>query len=417
MRKAKELSALEVGRITKRGRHAVGGVAGLYLDRNGDNGSSWVLRVTVAGKRELMGLGSYPEVKLASAREKARDAKRLFDQGINPKAEKKRVASELKAREAKLVTFETAALAYVKSIGPSLSNAKHHAQWASTLKTYAFPYIGDLMVKDVDQVGVMRVLEPIWTTKNETASRVRARIETILDWAKVRGYRDGDNPAAWKGHLDKLLAAPNKVKKVKHHKAVDVGDMADFMARLRQRNGISAKALEFAILCAGRNGEIRGATWSEIDFEKRIWTIPGDRMKAKKEHLVPLSGAAITLLRNIPQRAQADFIFPGQGGMQLSDASMGKVLKSMGVDAVPHGFRSTFRDWAGDETEFSEEVAERALAHSVGSKTQKAYRRKTALEKRHALMEEWAKFCDGPVKSVPSANESNPVATAFGRWK
>lgn len=416
VRKAKERSALEVKRLKDAGRYAVGGVSGLYLYLNDRNGSSWVLRVTVGDTRKYMGLGSYPEVSLASAREKAREAKDQFKQGINPKERRKQVASELLAQQARSKTFKEAALAYIEIHRQGWKNAKHAAQWESTLNTYAFPIIGNLSVKDVDQEGVMRVLEPIWQLKTETASRLRGRLQSILDWSKVRGYRSGDNPAAWKGHLDKLLPAPGKVAKVEHHRALDFQKMADFMTQLRQQKGISAKALEFTILCAARSGEVRGATWSEVDLNEMVWTVPAERMKAGKEHRVPLSETALNLLKCLPRIVGTEHVFPGRAGKALSDASLNKVLKDMGIDAVPHGFRSSFRDWAGESTEFPREIVEQALAHEIGNATERAYRRGDSLTKRKSLMNAWAEHCNGPkVNELAEAFRKGPEG--FSRWK
>lgn len=393
VRKAKELSAIEVKRLSAAKRHAVGGVAGLYLYLNGKGGSSWVLRVTVAGKREYLGLGSYPEIGVGPARERARLAKQQFEEGINPKVRKREIASELQAKAASLKTFKEVSTAYIAAHGESWKNEKHRSQWTNTLDTYVHPKIGDLLVKDIGQEHVLSVLEPIWKEKNETASRIRGRVESVLDFAKVRGYRAGDNPAAWKGHLDKLLPAPSKIAKVTHHRALAFTEMKDFMARLRQREGVSPRALEFAILCAARSGEVRGARWPEIDFQSEVWTVPGERMKAGKEHRVPLSRAAVDLLKSLPRVPDSQFVFPGRLGGPLSDMSLSKVTRDMGVDAVPHGFRSTFRDWVGDATSHPPDLAEAALAHVLENKTEAAYRRGDALQKRRLLMDDWAKHC------------------------
>ena len=393
VRKARELSALEVKRLKVAGRHAVGGVAGLYLYLNDGAGSSWVLRVTSAGRRQCMGLGPYPEVGLGEARDKARAAKALFSQGINPMDQRKKLASELKAKQALLKTFEEAALAYIETHGDGWKNPKHRAQWRSTLETYAFPKIGSRLVQDVDQEAVLSVLEPIWKDKTETASRLRGRIEAVLDWSKVRGYRSGENPAAWKGHLDQLLVAPVKIAKVQHHRSLEYSKLPDFMDKLRQQSGMAARALEFLIFCAARSGEVREATWSEVDFQEGIWTVPSERMKAGKEHRVPLSKHAIALLRAQPRIENCPYIFPGRKLGPLSDMSLSKVMRDMVVDAVPHGFRSSFRDWVGDETTYPRELAEQALAHVLESKVEAAYRRRDALEKRRKMMEEWSFYC------------------------
>ena len=392
-KKAKDLSALEVSRLTAPGHHAVGGVAGLYLYVLDTGARSWVLRTMVGEKRRHMGLGGYPDVPLAQAREKARAAKAEVSQGTDPIAQRVALASQLKAQQATQKTFEEAAKAYMEAHEKAWKNPKHRAQWGSTLKTYAYPHIGSLLVKDIDQEHVMKVLEPIWATKTETATRLRGRIESVLDWATTRKYRSGENPARWKGHLDNLLPAPSDIQKVESHRAVDYNDMAQFMADLRVREGLAARALEFAILCASRSGEVRGALWSEINLEKAIWTIPAERMKAGKEHRVPLSTPAVKLLEALPRSDSSDLVFAGADDKPLSDMALTAVMRRMEVDAVPHGFRSTFRDLVGDCTNHPRDVAEFALAHKLSDKVEASYRRSDALEKRRQMMEEWADFC------------------------
>lgn len=394
-KKAKDLSALEVSRLTAPGHHAVGGIAGLYLYVLDTGARSWVLRTMVGTKRRHMGLGGYPDVPLAQAREKARAAKSEVSQGVDPIVKRIEQATQLKAKQATQKTFEEAAKAYIETHEKTWKNPKHRAQWGSTLKTYAYPHIGALLIKDIDQEHVLKVLEPIWKTKTETATRLRGRIESVLDWATTRKYRSGENPARWRGHLQKLLPAPSKIQQVVNHKAVPYEDMAQFMADLRTREGHAARALEFAILCASRSGEVRGARWSEIDQEKAIWIIPAERMKAGKEHRVPLSTPAVKMLKALPRSASSDLVFPGSHDKPLSDMSLTAVMRRMEVDAVPHGFRSTFRDWVGDCTEYPRDVAEFALAHTLSSKVEAAYRRSDALEKRRQMMEDWANFCVG----------------------
>ena len=391
-KKAKDLSALEVSRLTAPGHHAVGGVAGLYLYVLDTGARSWVLRTMVGEKRRHMGLGGYPDVPLAQAREKARAAKAEVSQGTDPIAQRVALASQLKAQQATQKTFEEAAKAYMEAHEKAWKNPKHRAQWGSTLKTYAYPHIGSLLVKDIDQEHVMKVLEPIWATKTETATRLRGRIESVLDWATTRKYRSGENPARWKGHLDNLLPAPSDIQKVESHRAVGYKDMARFMVGLRTREGLAARALEFAILCASRSGEVRGALWTEINWEDAIWTIPAERMKAGKEHRVPLSTPAVKLLEALQRSGNSDLVFAGSNGKPLSDMALTAVMRRMEVDAVPHGFRSTFRDWAGDCTNYPRDVAEFALAHKVSDKVEAAYRRSDALEKRRRMMEDWANF-------------------------
>lgn len=401
-RKAKELSALVVGRINTPGNHAVGGVAGLYLYVNDNGARSWVLRVSIAGKRRHMGLGGFPDVTLAQARDKARTLRAAVDEGIDPIAQRETNRSALRAASSVEKTFEQVALAYIDAHGSSWKNPKHRGQWLSTIETYANPVMGKLLTAHVHQEHVMQVLEPIWKTKNETASRLRGRIEAVLDFATVRKYRTGENPARWKGHLDKLLPAPGKVQKVNHHRALPFDQMPDFTAALRHQSGMAARALEFAILCAARSGEVRGATWAEIDLRSGIWTVPAERMKAGKEHRVPLSPQATALLSQLPKVEGCPWVFPAPRGGPFSDMALTAVMRRMKVDAVPHGFRSTFRDWIGEYTDYPRDLAEMALAHTLESKVEAAYRRGDALERRRQLMNDWADAI-GPVRQCEIA--------------
>lgn len=393
-RKAKELSALEVSRLKTPGLWSVGGVAGLYLQVGTSGARSWILRVVVAKKRRDHGLGGFPDVTLAMVKEKARRARESIEQGQDPIAQRKQAISAAIAQQATDKTFEQAALAYIEAHSDGWKSAKHRAQWGATLKTYAFPTIGRLLVRDVGQVQVLNVLEKIWRTKTETASRLRGRIESVLSWATVRGYRIGENPARWKGHLDQLLPAPGKIKKVKHHPALPISQVGEVLKLLRQQSGIAPRALEFTILTAGRSGEILGAKWEEIDLDLKIWVIPGERMKGGREHRVPLSEQAIRILaplyKNMP-----GLVFCAPRGGQISDMGMTAVLRRMNVDAVPHGFRSTFRDWAGECTAHSRDMAEQALAHTIPNAVEAAYRRGDMLEKRRHMMQDWAAFCEG----------------------
>jgi integrase len=354
------------------------------------------LRATIGGKRRDMGLGGYPDVTLSGAREAARSARLLIKAGKDPIAEARAAASTLRASLAKDVTFEQAARSYIAAHESGWRNAKHAQQWRNTLASYAYPEIGGLMVRNVELAHVLAVLEPIWTEKTETATRLRGRIEQVLDWATARGLRDGLNPARWRGHLDKLLARPSKVAEVEHHAALPFTDIGDFMRRLREANGMGARALEFAILTAARSGEVRGATWTEIDQKAAVWTVPGNRMKMGREHRVPLSPPIIALLNALPRMAGTDLLFPAPRGGALSDMTLSAVVRRMKVDAVPHGFRSTFRDWASERTNYPRDVAEMALAHSIGDRVEAAYRRGDLFEKRRRLMADWAIFCDRP---------------------
>lgn len=378
---AKELSALQVSRLLEAGHHAVGGVTGLYLYVTATGARSWVLRIEVGKKRKHMGLGGFPSVTLAMAREQARMARSEFRAGLDPIAARRKAVSKRLAEQLNAVTFESAAKAYIDAHGDTWKNPKHRAQWSATLATYAFPVIGNLQTAHVTQAHVLAVLEPIWKTKNETAARLRGRIEAVLDWATVRGYREGENPARWKGRLDKLLPAPAKIQKTVHRKALPIDAVPQFMRDLRDKEGVTARALEFVVLTAARSGEVRGATWGEIDLDAAVWVVPGDRMKAGREHRVPLCTQAVELLKKMPRFVGNEHVFPSPRGKVLSDMALLAVMRRMEVDAVPHGFRSTFRDWVGERTDYPRELAEQALAHTLENKVEAAYRRGDALEK------------------------------------
>lgn len=403
-KKVKELSALEVGRLARPGKHAffaVGGVPGLMLQVTATGARSWVLRKLIGGKRRDMGLGGYPARTLAMARQDARDAESKIKAGVDPIEEARAGQKALAAARAKAVTFKEAATTYIDAQEHGWRNVKHAQQWRNTLETYAYPVIGSLYVADIEMAHVLKILEKddLWTTKTETAHRVRGRIEAVLDWAKGRQLRSGDNPAAWKGNLDAQLASPEKVAKTKHHKAVDLDAVAGFISALRDEAGMGARALEFAILTAARSGEVRGATWTEFDIEGKVWTVPGDRMKAGKEHRVPLSAAAIKLLQGLPRFEGVPYVFAAPRGGTLSDMTLSAVMRRMKVDAVPHGFRSTFRDWAAERTGYPAEMAEMALAHTISDKVEAAYRRGDLFDKRRRMMDQWAQFLAKPASA------------------
>lgn len=410
-KKARELSALAVAKLKTDGRYAVGGVDGLHLRVVGGS-RAWVLRIAVGMRsgrdgvavvhRRDVGLGSYPEVTLAEARDRARDLRKQVRDGVDPvlKRQEAKVQSALETSKAK--TFEDCARAYIDANRAGWKNDKHAQQWENTLATYVYPKFGHLPVARIDTGMVLEVLQQaagktggtLWLNKTETASRLRGRIESILDWASFRGYRQGDNPARWKGHLEHELPARSKVQKVEHHAALPYSEMAAFMKELRLKEGISARALEFAILTAARSGEVRGAKWSEIDLKMKIWTVPAERMKAGKEHRVPLAKEVVTLLEALPREENIDQVFLAPRGSQLSDMALTAVLRRMGRGGLTqHGFRSSFRDWAGETTSYPREVCEHALAHRLADGVEAAYQRGDLLTKRAALMSDWAKYC------------------------
>ncbi|WP_374275820.1 tyrosine-type recombinase/integrase [Brevundimonas sp.] len=373
----------------------VGGVAGLGLQVLPTGGRTWILRATIGTRRREMGLGGYPDVTLAREREAAREARDAIRRGVDPIEAGRDARRALKAAPLSVMTFRSAARAYIAAHEASWKNQKHRDQWSSSLRKYAYPVLGEVDVAEIELPHIMRVLEPIWLTKTETAKRLRGRLEMVLDWATAREFRAGPNPARWRGHLDKLLAKPSKVRRIVHHRALPVDDLPGFMQALRASEGAGARALEFAILTAARSGEVRGATWSEIDTTNRLWSIDGARMKAAREHRVPLSDAALRVLAALPSGGPDDPLFRAPLGGSLSDMTILSVVRRMGVDAVPHGFRSTFRDWAAERTTYPNEVAEMALAHTVGNKVEAAYRRGDLFEKRVEMMRDWAQFCEG----------------------
>ena len=390
---AKELTPLAVSKLRRTGLHAVGGINGLGLKVTPTGTRAWVLRTMVAGKRREYGLGGFPTISLASARERARAMLDQLFAGIDPAVTKKQAKSALAAQRAKAVNFKTLAEQYIAQHEASWKNAKHAAQWTSTLETYVYPICGHMVAADIDTATVLRVLEPIWKEKTETASRLRGRIEAVLDYAAAKGLREGPNAARWKGNLALTLPAKRKISPVEHHPAIPVQDMPKFFKSLQQREGTAARALEFLVLTAARSGEVRGAQWSEIDLAKKVWVIAAERMKAKREHRVPLSTQAIALLKALPTKNTGALIFPStKPTTKLSDMALTAVMRRMEIEAVPHGLRSSFRDWVGEETAYPREVAEMALAHSVGNAVEAAYRRGDLFEKRRTMMEDWATY-------------------------
>lgn len=419
-KKAKELSALSVAKIKDNGRHAVGGVDGLHL-RIVNNSRVWILRAVVGkrldkdGKlkphRRDIGIGPYPEVSLAEARAKAIELRLQIRSGIDPIAHKQQQLEKLYVQKIRDKTFLDCAKVVIANKARELKNEKHIGQWTSTLETYIYPTLGDINIGTITKVDIAEVLRPIWIEKNETAKRIRGRIETIFDYAKAMEYFEGDNPAEWKGNLEPILG--NLKQESRPHPSLSYDQVSTFVQHLRQKDGISPKALEFAILTACRSGEIFGSSWREIDFKSKVWIIPKERMKAEKEHRVPLSEPAIELLKSIQTDIEPQgYIFPApRGGGMLSDMSLTALIKRMheqkykenGLGYIDpkqnrvittHGFRSTFRDWSADKTNYPREVCEHVLAHKLPDEVEAAYLRGAYLEKRKGLMADWAEFCN-----------------------
>lgn len=405
---AEKFTALSVKHLKRPGKYADG--RNLYLQvrqstRPGQTDTvtkSWLFRYRKFGKDTWMGLGPYPDITLKEARELATRERRKLLHGIDPLADKRerRIAARVNAENQ--LSFGECAELYIESQAPGWSNPKHVAQWRSTLKNLAGPVIGRLPADQIDTQLVLRCLEPIWTTKTETASRLRGRIESVLDWATVRGYRSGDNPARWRGHLDKLLPRPSQVARVKHHSALPYVEIGQLIQALRGATGTATRALEFTILTAARTNEVIRAQWAEFDRSRCVWVVPAERMKSKREHRVPLSGPVVDLLESMRGKDPL-YVFPShRPRTHLSNAAMMQVLRRMGrKDITVHGFRSTFRDWCAESTNYPGEVAEMALAHVLRDKTEAAYRRGDLLEKRARLMADWARYCDRP--SQPAA--------------
>lgn len=404
-----KLNALKVAKHTSPGYLLDGG--GLYLqitpranaskEAKRTPGSlvskSWCFRYRdrSTGKLRELGLGPYPDVSLEEARVKARAFRAMLRDGLDPKAEREARRQIRKAETARALTFDQAAARCIADKRAGWRNSKHADQWTNTLSTYASPIIGSLPVADIDLALVRKVLDPIWGTKNETASRVRQRMESVLAWATVSGFREGENPARWRGHLDHLLPKPSKVQKGEHHAALTYQEIRGFMADLRAQAGTAALALEFTVLTAARTSEVIASRWEEFDLQKKLWTVPAERMKAGKEHIVPLSRSALRILKKLQEIKAGPFVFPGgKAEAPLSNMAMSSTLKRMArLGITVHGFRSTFRDWAGEQTNFPRELIEHALAHQLKDKAEAAYARSTMPEKRRKLMEAWAEFC------------------------
>jgi integrase len=414
---ARELSALDVKRLQHPGIgrnavFAVGGVSGLMLQITSTGGRTWLLRATVGEKRREIGLGGFPSVTLAQARERAREVKDKIRIGVDPVEERKAVKATLIAAQRRGLTFADAMERYLDAKMDAFSNFKHKAQWRSTLENYARPMLGPMLVQDIGVQDLLQVLEPIWTEKTETASRLRGRIEAVLSWATVAGHRTGDNPARWAGNLKELLPAPSKIAKKGNHPALPIDDVKRWFRALKARSGIGSRALEFSVLTAARSQEVRGAKWDEIDIDAMMWIVPAERMKMDREHRVPLAPSAVELLRTLPRMEGNPLVFPAVRGGELSDMTLSATMKrlhevDMAQDdvgfidrvskrpAVPHGLRSTFRDWVSERTHFPGDMAEVALAHKISSAVEAAYRRSDMVEKRRSMMEAWADYLTG----------------------
>ncbi|MDR5885012.1 tyrosine-type recombinase/integrase [Vreelandella janggokensis] len=393
-----KLTSKTVQKLAKEGKKgSTGDGQGLYLQITAGGSVSWIYRFKLQGKQRYMGLGSHPGVSLSEARELAADNRKMVKQGIDPLEAR---LKEEKEAQKEAVTFTSCAARFIKAHRRSWRNAKHARQWVSTLKTYVRPKIGGKPIEDISTQDVLEVLKPIWANKNETAKRVQGRVENILDYAAAHGYRDPVNPARWRGHLDKLLAKPSRIQKVNHHPAMPYDDVADFMASVQQYSSMSSKALLFLILTATRTSEVLNAEWNEIDLANATWAIPADRMKTNREHRVPLSEQALALLSNLPRAKGSSYVFPGMKlARPLSNMALLQFMRGMGYgpsgekgNYVPHGFRSSFRDWTGEVTSYPRDVAEMALAHTIENKVEAAYRRGDLFEKRRAMMQDWADY-------------------------
>jgi integrase len=395
VRQIDRLSSAKV-KNAKPGLHPDGG--GLYLQvtisKNGHLNKSWVFRFARDGRERRMGLGSLNTFGLGEARERAAECRKRLEAGKDPIEERDAERTERKAPASESLTLEQCAIAYIAAHEAGWRNAKHRGQWRTSLRDFAYPVFGALPVDQIDTALVMEALAPLWADRIDTGTRVRARIEAILDWARVKGYRSGENPARWRGHLDHLLAKPSKAKRVVHHAAMPYADLPSFLVELRKVKTTAAWALELLVLTAARAAEVRGARWDEIDVKTRIWTIPGERMKRGKEHRVPLTEAALSILDNM-RGADPVLVFPGaRNGQPLGEITFWRLMRQMGIaEATPHGFRSAFKDWAAECTNSPDWVSEKALAHVVGDETRRAYQRGDLLEKRRKLMDDWAQYC------------------------
>jgi integrase len=392
--------------------HADG--AGLYLQVKG-GARTWIFRFMLHKRSREMGLGPLHTISLAEARAKARECRKFLLEGLDPIEVRRAKHAEARLAAASAMTFKECGEAYIASHRAGWKNPTHAKQWPNSLEMYVYPVLGSLPVQAVDVGLVMKALEPIWTDRTETASRVRGRIESVLDWAKARGYRDGENPARWRGHLENLLPRKSKVRQVEHFVALPYTELADFIIELRQQQGVAARAVEFTILTAARTGAVIGAQWSEVNLPERLWIIPAERMKARREHRVPLCDRVIEILNEMQEMREGDFVFAGgRARRPISNAAMVRVVRRMGrKDLTVHGFRSTFSDWCSERTNFPAEVREMALAHAVSDKVEAAYRRGDLFQKRRDLMDAWAWFAEGlEAEVVPLHSMARPALSA-----
>ncbi|MER8435397.1 integrase arm-type DNA-binding domain-containing protein [Mesorhizobium sp. M1312] len=400
------LTSKRIAKLNAPGRYRDPEARGLYLQVGRTGTKSWLLRYELNGRERFHGLGSLDDFSVKEARERARAARQKISDGIDPIDARRAERAARAVEAAKVLTFEKAARQYSEQNEPRWQNRKAAAQFLSTMRDYVFPVFGSVSVADVDTGLVLKALErehperhgkSVWMAIPETANRVRGRIESVLDWATTRGYRQGDNPARWRGHLENVLPARGLVQRVEHHAAMPYLALPPFMAALAERDGVAPQALEFTILTAARTGEVIGATWGEVDLDGLVWTIPAGRMKAGKEHRVPLSGRAVEILNSLPREKGNPYIFIGPRANGLSNMAMAAVLKRMGGnDVTVHGFRSAFRDWAAELTGYPNHVVEQALAHTIGNAVERAYRRGDLFEKRVRLMADWSRFCMNP---------------------
>jgi len=407
-----KLKTLVIDRKMPPGRYGDGG--GLYLLVGPTGSKSWVFRYKVNRVERAMGLGPYPTVTLADARKKAEHCRRLRAERRDPLAEAAAERERAKIEAARATTFKQCADAYLAVHEAGWKNPKHRQQWRNTLETYAYPVIGSLPVQTVDVPLLLKILQPLWATKTVTAGRVRSRIEAILDWAKVNKYREGENPARWRGNLDQALPKPSKVHRVKHHPALPYTEAPAFLVRLRQRKAIAALACEFLILTAGRTSPVLDCKWQEIDELGAVWTVPAEKMKSDRDHRVPLSKPALAILEQMKRLRRDEYVFPGnEKNAPLSNMAILTLLHRMGrSDITGHGFRSTFKDWTAECTNFANEVSEMALAHVVGDKVEAAYRRGVMFEKRRRLMEAWAQYCTASARPRSTAEIVQLTAVA-----